>query len=167
MKDKNVRTALYRLYDAEGRLLYAGIATFPEYRWEQHASQKNWWHLVARKTVEWHVDRVSALVEEARVTAAEKPLYDLSWRHTRDVPRGGYDDTEDRLAVRELLTRNVRQGVYPPGTRITTGMIARECNVSRTTASSVMHELAERGGILLFLIHGRYQVADQADLAES
>lgn len=47
------RTALYRLYDAAGRLLYVGVAANPERRWEQHSRDKAWWPEVERRTCEW------------------------------------------------------------------------------------------------------------------
>jgi predicted GIY-YIG superfamily endonuclease len=37
MVDPTERTALYRLRDADGRLLYIGIAKDPERRWKHHS----------------------------------------------------------------------------------------------------------------------------------
>jgi predicted GIY-YIG superfamily endonuclease len=77
-------TALYRLYDSAGQLLYLGLSNAPERRWEEHARSKFWWHLVARKTVTWHQDRETAERLEAEGISAEKPLHDLAWR----IPKG-------------------------------------------------------------------------------
>lgn len=153
-------TALYRLYDANDRLLYIGIARHPKFRWEQHANDKPWWHLVARKTVEWCDDRSSALNAERGATAEEKPLYDRSGSYTSDTFKVSFDDSEGRRVVTETLTSKIEKGVYPPGTLLVTGTVAQECGVSRTTASFAMRALADRGGLLRFQIHGRYRVVD-------
>jgi len=80
--DFNRRTALYRLFDADDRLLYVGIAFNPEARWNEHRG-KAWWPSVVRKSVEWHPTRLVALEAEARAIEAESP------RHNRlgvDLP---------------------------------------------------------------------------------
>ncbi|MFE7780373.1 GntR family transcriptional regulator [Streptomyces nigrescens] len=157
----NEPTALYRLYDADDQLLYIGIARYPQSRWEQHAGQQTWWHQVARKTVEWYEDRASALEAEACSTAAEKPLYDQSWRRTQDAPKGGFDDSAGRKLVEKTLADRIAQGLYPPGTCLSTGTVSSEFDVARTTASCAMRALVSRG-MLRHRVHGRYLVADPA-----
>lgn len=71
------RTALYRLYDAEGRLLYIGIARNPDARMRTHRSLKRWWPEVARAEIEWHSDRNGAERAEAACIVAENPLYNI------------------------------------------------------------------------------------------
>jgi hypothetical protein len=39
---------LYRLYDADMRLLYVGITWNPFVRWTAHSKEKPWWAQVAR-----------------------------------------------------------------------------------------------------------------------
>lgn len=72
------RTALYRLFDQQGQLLYAGIAYTPEQRWLQHAVDKPWWKLVARRVVEWHPDRAEAEAAERKAIREEAPLYNAT-----------------------------------------------------------------------------------------
>lgn len=151
------RTALYRLYDADDELLYVGITWNPESRWREHATRQPWWHKVARKTVEWHEDRPSAIAAEARVTAAEKPRYDESARRDQKTPRRVLPDSEGRQRVEESLTLRIKEGAYPPGTRLSTGPVAQEYDVARTTASSAMYSLTEQG-LLEHLVHGRFTV---------
>lgn len=151
------RTALYRLYDAEGRVLYIGISALPKARWERHSLIQTWWHLVARKSVEWYEDRPSALDAEAAATATEKPLYDKSWRHSQGEPRGGYDDSEGVKKVIDGLRRKIEQGECPAGTKISTGPISAEFGVSRTTAGTAMGVL-KKNGLLQFRVPGRYLV---------
>ncbi|HEY5835020.1 GIY-YIG nuclease family protein [Streptomyces sp.] len=68
-------TAVYRLFDTAGRLLYVGISADPERRWEQHAATQLWWHWVAGKTVAWCDSRLAALQLEAEIEHAEKPRF--------------------------------------------------------------------------------------------
>lgn len=51
------RTALYRLYSTDGRLLYVGISHNPDMRWGQHSVTQPWWSAVDRRELEWHETR--------------------------------------------------------------------------------------------------------------
>lgn len=68
-------TALYRLTDTDGRLLYVGITTDPEERFRQHASTSPWWPLVAHREIAWHATRPAAEKAEATAIEEETPLY--------------------------------------------------------------------------------------------
>lgn len=81
------RTALYRLYDANDVLLYIGISRAPDWRMKGHLLDKEWFHLVARRTVQWYSSRSAALAAEAAATAAEKPVHDSSWRRTNHTDK--------------------------------------------------------------------------------
>lgn len=76
-------TALYRLFDAEGALLYIGIAVDPNTRWRVHAGEKTWWTEVASKTVEWFQNRLLAQAAEAEAIAIEAPRYNVEHSQTR------------------------------------------------------------------------------------
>ncbi|WP_217235420.1 type II toxin-antitoxin system prevent-host-death family antitoxin [Streptomyces sp. AC555_RSS877] len=69
------RTALYRLYDAGGQLLYIGISYQPEVRFEQHSEQKSWWPEVARRDIQWFDDRPAAAIAETLAIRTEDPEY--------------------------------------------------------------------------------------------
>lgn len=71
-------TALYRFYDAAGRLLYVGITGDPADRWARHAAEKAWWPNVARHTVQWLPSRKDALAAEAAAIVAEAPLHNVA-----------------------------------------------------------------------------------------
>ncbi|MFD7999969.1 GIY-YIG nuclease family protein [Streptomyces mirabilis] len=71
------RTALYRLRDGAGVLLYIGITYDPESRWRAHAATKAWWPEVTRKEVEWHADRLLAESAEVAAIKAELPLHNV------------------------------------------------------------------------------------------
>lgn len=68
------RTALYRLYDDAGRLLYVGISANPEKRWKGHEVYScRWWDQVTRKVIEWHDTREFAMAHEYLAILKEKP----------------------------------------------------------------------------------------------
>lgn len=68
-------TAVYRLYDVLGRLIYVGIASDFDKRFAQHRQFKDWWPQVARKDVIWFDNRYDALYEEAWAIETEGPVY--------------------------------------------------------------------------------------------
>lgn len=71
------RTALYRHYDAEGRLLYVGVSTDPNRRQLYHQSKADWIGLSVKVDVEWHRTRSAALASEAKAIFEESPVYNL------------------------------------------------------------------------------------------
>lgn len=88
--DHPERVALYRLYGADGQLLYVGITNNPKLRWQAHARDKSWWGEVARKDVEWFERRKSAERIEKTEIEDESPVYNLTFngdrqRHLQDA----------------------------------------------------------------------------------
>lgn len=70
-----VPVALYRHFDAEGRLLYVGISKMPERRLDQHRLYSQWFHLMHSTTVEW-IDGLAAALSAERVAILnEAPIY--------------------------------------------------------------------------------------------
>lgn len=134
------RTALYRFFDAEGRLLYVGIAVDFEVRREQHQKKAKWWPDQVRYEVEWLPDRASALAAELRAIQTEGPLHNV-----RGTGRAG--------------ERAPKQ--YAGGTQMSTVEVARELGVSVATINEW-----ERSGTLApvcrlpFSNHRRYSRAD-------
>jgi len=70
-------TAVYRLSDSEGALLYVGISVSPERRFEEHAKKKPWWAEVdpAKTVITWYKDRFAAAVVEQQDERAGSPRY--------------------------------------------------------------------------------------------
>lgn len=68
------RAAVYRLYDAEGNLLYIGSSYDPDARCRHHRGRP-WWPQVARRTEEWHPHRSAAYWEETKAIHAEAPRF--------------------------------------------------------------------------------------------
>lgn len=71
------RTAVYRLYNKAGALLYVGISDRPEKRFKQHRRYQPWWPEVVTREIEWRDDRYAAEVEEFRAIGAENPIYNV------------------------------------------------------------------------------------------
>jgi hypothetical protein len=65
---------VYRLYDAEGALLYIGSAFSPDERCAIH-QERAWWPEVARRTEEWFGHRNTAYREELKAIRVERPKY--------------------------------------------------------------------------------------------
>lgn len=68
------QAAVYRLYDADGGLLYIGSSCNPVRRYRDHYS-KPWWPLVARRVEEWHPTQTDAYAAEMKAIAAEGPAH--------------------------------------------------------------------------------------------
>jgi predicted GIY-YIG superfamily endonuclease len=73
----HLQTALYRFYNAQGRLLYVGIAWNPRKRFEQHSKKQTWWREVAMSEteIEWYPMRKLAKKAETVAIKTENPLY--------------------------------------------------------------------------------------------
>jgi hypothetical protein len=74
------RTAVYRLFDAAGDLLYIGSSNNPRIRCYEHASTKRWWPEVALRTEAWLDTRDDALAHEKHAILVESPRYNV--QHT-------------------------------------------------------------------------------------
>ena len=68
------RTALYRLYDEGGVLLYVGITNMPNVRFDAH-TMKPWWRQVAHKDVTWYDNRQLASQAEVMAIRTEHPVH--------------------------------------------------------------------------------------------
>lgn len=76
-------TSVYRLFDAEGNLLYVGITNRGHHRLNQHAADKDWWQDVASATIEHHLNRQAAMAAETKAIREENPRYNLQQKMTR------------------------------------------------------------------------------------
>lgn len=65
-------TAVYRLYDAEGGLVYVGASDSLGTRWHNHR-RRSWWPRVTSYKLSWHEHRIDALLEEANAICNENP----------------------------------------------------------------------------------------------
>lgn len=107
----NGRTALYRLYDSEDRLIYVGITSDLTARWRAHQRDKYWWPEVARKAIEWFETRKSAERIEKIEIEEESPLYNKVF----NGPQRRTELYNEALArTRKAEVRDSKpRGVYP------------------------------------------------------
>jgi hypothetical protein len=77
-------SAVYRLFNAEGLLLYVGCTNSMPQRWRGHSRTQPWWHEVESWTNHWFTTRAVAKSEESRAIARENPKYNIIGRE-RDV----------------------------------------------------------------------------------
>ena len=68
-------TALYRLRDGDGSLLYVGVTMDIKRRFHQHRKSQPWWAEVADYEVQILSTRSSALMAERKAIQSEKPQY--------------------------------------------------------------------------------------------
>ena len=88
------KTALYRHFDASGKLLYVGISLNAVARLYQHSIGSRWFRDIARIEVEWHASRAAACAAEVAAIQAERPAHNTT--HAVGMPE----------ALAALLTAN-------------------------------------------------------------
>lgn len=76
-------TTVYRMFDAEGVLLYVGISVHAPSRFHQHASDKPWWPLVRNVIVEHFATRGEAEAAELEAIQTEAPIHNIAGSLTR------------------------------------------------------------------------------------
>jgi len=69
------RTALYRHWDASGKLLYLGISHDPAARSEQHRRRSPWFKFVSETSVAWFETRDQAASAERAAIRSEAPVF--------------------------------------------------------------------------------------------
>lgn len=70
-------TGLYRLYSAQGVLLYVGIADNIPTRLKQHSKDKPWWPEVASTAFQQFPSRSEAEAAEKRAIKTERPVHNV------------------------------------------------------------------------------------------
>ncbi|WP_228981208.1 GIY-YIG nuclease family protein [Streptomyces sp. DH12] len=74
------QTAVYRIYDRQGSLLYVGMGNNPMNRWSSHAAQHVWWAEAASFRVEWFSTRAEAASVERVAIRDEDPKHNIHGR---------------------------------------------------------------------------------------
>lgn len=85
---EEVPTAVYRFYDAAGRLLYVGVTDHLKVRFGQHAKDKSWWPEVASRTITWYDGRQEAEDAETKAIGEEKPIHNKTGKPRPKRPTG-------------------------------------------------------------------------------
>lgn len=119
------RTALYRLFDTAGQLLYVGIATSPRTRRYAHREEKRWWPQVAREEVEWFPSRTAAKSAEKIAIKAEDPLYNVTHSTTR---KRGDAAAENNSKYPHVRTLRIPNPDWPDAVAIAPGGLSSALN---------------------------------------
>jgi hypothetical protein len=77
---KRKPAALYRHFDANGVLLYVGIAVDPVQRLNGHRSGSRWYDQISRVDIERYPTREAALAAALAAIRNEKPLHNIVGR---------------------------------------------------------------------------------------
>lgn len=78
MIDEAVRCYLYRFFDADGRLLYVGIARDLGARFSDHRRRSAWWADAVRGTTTVYPSRDDAGLAEAIAIVGERPMHNTA-----------------------------------------------------------------------------------------
>lgn len=148
------RTALYRLYDADGNLLYVGITGDPAERWKRHAMFMRWWGSVARKRIEWVPSWDEALKAERRTIQRESPRYN----GTHNYPLAPLpDDAWPRITLSRgkaqtlagYICQEIDSGRWLPGMKIPScETLAAATGISPATANLALRTLQAEGRLI-------------------
>ena len=106
--------AVYRLWDADGNLLYIGSAFEPDVRCKEH-QKKAWWPEVARRTEEWHSNRGTAYIEELKAIAVERSKYNV-------MGTPGYRTPQTDAIRRRNALASVRQKLVTQAGQVSLGI---------------------------------------------
>lgn len=149
MPETPERTALYRLYDVHGALLYVGIAADPERRWLQHSGDKVWWPAVTRRDTEWFSTRPEAAAAEVTAIRSERPCHNEA--HTAPTPRPragarGDQPLKRHEEIAQDLRKQILEGALLPGTRVPSeSTLMASYDAARSTARQALDSLRQEG----------------------
>lgn len=141
------RTALYRYFGADGRLLYVGITARLKQRNLEHASKAPWIAEAVRMETWWLPSREEAVAAEAAAIRDEKPVYN------RTMQRGdlGFCDVPTGVTLRDWLAENkVTQKEFSAHIGITQGVLSRLCagHMQPRIETAILIQRATRGEVL-------------------
>lgn len=106
-------TAVYRLYDASGTLLYVGQSNAPLERYVEHRDTRPWWPDVAEHSIEWQGSRERAEQREEFAIRDEWPLHNIAHQ-----PRANGLKIPSHVAGRLMEEiRKATSGALPDATR--------------------------------------------------
>ncbi|MGW3971154.1 hypothetical protein ACWEFD_17880 [Streptomyces ardesiacus] len=95
------RAAVYRLWSADGVLLYVGSSYDPEERCARHRAAP-WWPLVARRTDDWRPSRAHAYHAESAAIVDERPAHNVmgSAAYQEECRRRARQDPAQQARIR-------------------------------------------------------------------
>lgn len=157
-------TAVYRLYDEAGCLLYVGISKHPEKRFVEHEQLKFWWDQVASKEITWYPSRAEAEAEEDKATVTEAPRHDRTWRMSGSPARKAgvrrvVEEDPNVCRVVEKLQKAIQEGRFKVGERLPGYRgLAELFDVSLVTAKFAVGALGQAGLVCNLSLSAGYPV---------
>ena len=101
------RTAVYRIFDADGRLLYVGVSRSPLYRMAGHA-RSEWAREAESIDIDWFSTEHEAREAEASAIQSEQPI----WNRTGKIAETARVCAHPEL-VSEIRAFCAEKGIYP------------------------------------------------------
>lgn len=105
---------LYRLYDADGGLLYIGQSNDPWQRFRSHRHDSAWWvHRAVRGRISVFPDRAAAKAAEREAIKAERPRYNIHhrWAGHGDWTRQDFVDYQQALTDYPFTSRETNRRI--------------------------------------------------------
>ncbi|MEU2453951.1 hypothetical protein ABZ605_28210 [Streptomyces sp. NPDC012765] len=143
-------TAVYRLWNADGELLYIGISHNPPGRYVQHERDKPWWPAVHRRQESWYDTRQEAEAAERAAIGSELPAYNATdGNGANKVPQARVGQDERREAQAGVLARleaDLLASRYPLHRLLPTPVeLGREYGYAASDIVSALDELQRQG----------------------
>jgi predicted GIY-YIG superfamily endonuclease len=109
-------TSVYRLFDADDRLLYVGCSEYWNLRINAHRRDKDWFPTVTRTTVERFPTREEALAAELAAIRTEAPIHNVRGKVQEKQPMTTLElqvKPEFRLRLKlAAIWADVREGQF-------------------------------------------------------
>lgn len=144
--DRTRRTAVYRLYNEAGELIYVGVGFIPEERMRAHAREKPWWPLVKSWTITWHPDRQSARDAETAAIKAEHPIANIAGTPLNDTKTHIAREAAQRAAAERRAAREQRIAQLNQAGK-TVRQIARIAGVPPERVQKILRQLEQRAAM--------------------
>jgi len=104
-----MKTALYRQYDKDGKLLYVGISLNYARRLKEHYKGSAWFLDVEKITLEWFDTRDDALKAERDAIKSESPECNIHLQRDDEDVFDKCSDVRDFQGMSALLMRYIEQ----------------------------------------------------------
>ncbi|MFD0053017.1 GIY-YIG nuclease family protein [Streptomyces sp. NPDC127168] len=100
--ETNGRSAVYRIFGDDQRLLYIGSSERPRQRWHEHRNRTDWWPQARAYSLTWLASRDSAFKAEQKAIVTERPVFNFVWQ-CREAPAPRQLDSEEVRRVADAL----------------------------------------------------------------
>jgi predicted GIY-YIG superfamily endonuclease len=142
------QTVLYRVFDSDDRLIYAGISLQFFARMQQHRNHSTWFDKMAKVTVQKFETRGEAIAAEAKAIHEEDPLMNIMRPRSKEIEKARKElerDFNRRIAEsRDELTAQI--------VRFKVSYTLEEAAAVIGITRAVMRDLLEKGVVGSLLV---------------